>query len=1202
MKFLDDLPIARRLLFAFSIACVLTAVLGAYGLSRLDTARAFAVELHENSLPRTQALTTMRALLLQTRIDELQLMHQTDADERADYIQRLQKDRADFEAQAQRYATLVGSRGGELANRMVAMDETSKHYYSIGDQIVAAVSTNRREQLGELASSSREWRRAAAKAIDGVLEVEASDDVVLSQRLKQHFTTSVWTIGIATLLLSILSVLIGTLVARSIKRPLARAVAVAEGIAAGRLDNPIGDASRDETGSLLRTLDRMQTLLRERSRADQLKSMETARIKQGLDVVATNVMVADADLNVVYVNDSIKQMLVTAESDIKKDVAAFNASTVVGTNIDVFHKNPAFQRGLLAKMTSTHKTRLVLGGRSFSLIVNPIDGAAGERLGYAVEWKDQTLELAAEAREKLQAAETARIKQGLDVVATNVMVADADLNVVYVNDSIKQMLVTAESDIKKDVPAFNASTVVGTNIDVFHKNPAFQRGLLAKMTSTHKTRLVLGGRSFSLIVNPIDGAAGERLGYVVEWKDQTLELAAEAREKVHAAETARIRQGLDVVATNVMVADADLNVVYVNHSIKQMLSEAEADIRKDVPSFSAASVVGTNIDRFHKNPARQRGMLAQLSQAFSTRLNLGGRSFSLIVNPIVGAAGERLGFVVEWRDITAELLQRQTDAENQGKMAAIGKAQAIIEFSMDGMVREANDKFEQATGYSLAEIKGRHHGMFVDDAYRQSIEYRQFWEKLNRGEFETGQYKRIAKGGREIWLQAIYNPIMDAEGKPFKVVKYASDVTEQVLAARVLAQAVEQTKQVVGAARVGDLDQRIPLDGKTGAVRDLCEDVNSLVSNMSDVIGDVGRVFGALAEGDLTQSIDAEYQGAFQKIKDDSNRSVRQLAQSVTQIKAATDMINSASREIATGNNDLSARTEQQAASLEETASSMEELTSTVKQNAENAKQANQLAIGASDIAVKGGSVVGQVVTTMAAINESSRKVVDIISVIDGIAFQTNILALNAAVEAARAGEQGRGFAVVAAEVRSLAQRSAAAAKEIKTLIGDSVDKVDTGSKLVEQAGRTMDEIVTSVKRVTDIMAEITAASQEQSQGIEQVNQTITQMDEVTQQNAALVEEASAAARSLEEQAGGLARSVAQFRLDSEQTESLHAANGAHPADRPAPKVSMLRATSGKSSAANPPRRGSSAGKTAAAAKASSGGNSAKTPDQWNVF
>ncbi|MCJ7800665.1 MAG: methyl-accepting chemotaxis protein, partial [Polaromonas sp.] len=259
------------------------------------------------------------------------------------------------------------------------------------------------------------------------------------------------------------------------------------------------------------------------------------------------------------------------------------------------------------------------------------------------------------------------------------------------------------------------------------------------------------------------------------------------------------------------------------------------------------------------------------------------------------------------------------------------------------------------------------------------------------------------------------------------------------------------------------------------------------------------------------------------------------LRQAVTSVRNGVTTMATASGQIAAGNMDLSSRTEEQASSLQETAASMEELTSTVKQNADNARQANQLAVSASGVAVKGGQVVSQVVDTMGAINTSSRKIVDIIGVIDGIAFQTNILALNAAVEAARAGEQGRGFAVVAAEVRNLAQRSAAAAKEIKTLIGDSVDKVEEGSQQVAEAGRTMDEIVDSVKRVTDIMAEIAAASQEQTQGIEQINQAITQMDQVTQQNAALVEEAAAAAQSLQEQASGLSQVVSVFRLDGAQ-------------------------------------------------------------------
>jgi len=298
--------------------------------------------------------------------------------------------------------------------------------------------------------------------------------------------------------------------------------------------------------------------------------------------------------------------------------------------------------------------------------------------------------------------------------------------------------------------------------------------------------------------------------------------------------------------------------------------------------------------------------------------------------------------------------------------------------------------------------------------------------------------------------------------------------------------------------------------------------------------GHAADVVGRIASGDLTVNVDT-------RLAHDGSllHSIKQMQDQLTsvvgKIKTSSDTIATASGQIATGNQDLSSRTEEQASSLEQTAASMEELTSTVKQNADNARQANQLAVSASEVAIKGGSVVSQVVTTMASINASSRKIVDIIGVIDGIAFQTNILALNAAVEAARAGEQGRGFAVVASEVRSLAQRSAAAAKEIKGLIDDSVGKVDAGSTLVGEAGKTMEEIVDSVKRVTDIMGEITAASQEQTSGIEQINLAITQMDQVTQQNAALVEQATAASGSLQEQATSLVQAVSVFRLGGDE-------------------------------------------------------------------
>ncbi|HEY1230724.1 MAG TPA: methyl-accepting chemotaxis protein, partial [Ramlibacter sp.] len=315
------------------------------------------------------------------------------------------------------------------------------------------------------------------------------------------------------------------------------------------------------------------------------------------------------------------------------------------------------------------------------------------------------------------------------------------------------------------------------------------------------------------------------------------------------------------------------------------------------------------------------------------------------------------------------------------------------------------------------------------------------------------------------------------------------------------------------------------------AVASLCawRLTRSIVQPLNEAV----KVAETVASGDLGSRIETDRKDETGQLLQALKGMNESLARVVGEVRTGTDTIATASGQIASGNQDLSSRTEEQASSLEETAASMEELTSTVKQNADNARQANQLAMSASQVAVKGGEVVGQVVHTMASINESSKKIVDIIGVIDGIAFQTNIQALNAAVEAARAGEQGRGFAVVASEVRNLAQRSAAAAKEIKGLIDDSVGKVQAGSELVGEAGHTMEEIVSSVKRVTDIMGEITAASQEQTAGIEQINQAITQMDQVTQQNAALVEQAAAAAASLQEQAGGLVHAVSVFRLQA---------------------------------------------------------------------
>jgi methyl-accepting chemotaxis protein len=462
-------------------------------------------------------------------------------------------------------------------------------------------------------------------------------------------------------------------------------------------------------------------------------------------------------------------------------------------------------------------------------------------------------------------------------------------------------------------------------------------------------------------------------------------------------------------------------------------------------------------------------------------------------NPIDASGSDETAQLLSALEVMqAEMLRNELNAK--GQMAAVSRAQAVIEFGLDGKVLTANDNFLRTFGYGLEEIKGQHHSLFVEPASRASAEYRQFWEKLARGEFEGGVYRLFGKGGKELWIQASYNPILDLQGKPFKVVKYANDISAQ----RSAELAVErEVQEIVAAVNGGDLEKRVSVAGKKGFYEALARGINQLSDNMSDI---------------------------------------------VSRVKLAAGEVSRGAEEISQGNANLGQRTEEQASSLEETASSMEQMTSTVKHNADNAGQANQLSAAARDQAEKGGAVVTRAVKAMSEINEASKKIADIIGVIDEIAFQTNLLALNAAVEAARAGEQGRGFAVVASEVRSLAGRSATAAKEIKGLIKDSVSKVEEGSVLVSQSGQTLEQIVSAVKKVSDIVAEIAAAAQEQSAGIDQVNKAVMQLDEMTQQNAALVEEASAASQSMAGQARSLNELMARYKVSQSASGAAAAA------------------------------------------------------------
>ena len=601
----------------------------------------------------------------------------------------------------------------------------------------------------------------------------------------------------------------------------------------------------------------------------------------------------------------------------------------------------------------------------------------------------------------------------------------------------------------------------------------------------------------------------------------------------------RIKATLDQASIAVTLSNRDNRLIYMNHAAKALFESMHAGIRQYQPEFTLDNMMGQNISQYLEISADRDQLATTSNSPKRIDTTMANRHLQLVVSPVYDETdGYALGQMTQWTDRTAEVIAEKNVAELIQQAVAGNLSERIDTSTLPtGVIQDISSGINQLLDAIITPLNMA--ANYVDNLSKGVIPA-EITEHY-RGDFNIIKNNLNACGFAIKALVADANLL--AKSAEAGALTTRADATQHLGEYRKVIEGLNATLDAIvtplnmaanNLERIarGDIPEKISANFN-GDFNNIKDNLNTCITAINALVNDVNALSSAAHEGRVSVRVDANtHLGNFRKIVEGVNETLEMIVGPIATVKASVETINTAAEEITSGNNNLSLRTEQQAANLEETAASMEELASTVKRNADNAKLANQLALNASGVAIKGGEVVSDAVVTMSAINESARKIEDIIAVIDSIAFQTNILALNAVVEAARAGEQGRGFAVVAGEVRSLAQRSASAAKEIKDLINDSVSKTFEGTKQVENAGKTMEEVVASVQQVAHIISEIATASIEQSSGIDQVNAAMASMDEATQQNATLVEDATAAAQSLLEQASALADAVSVFKLD----------------------------------------------------------------------
>jgi methyl-accepting chemotaxis protein len=783
-----------------------------------------------------------------------------------------------------------------------------------------------------------------------------------------------------------------------------------------------------------------------------------------------SIMLAEPDLTIVYLNKKSKEVLNQIE-----DLLPCSVDEVIGRTISEFHANPAQLKKIVSNPKNLpHTADITVGGHMIELLVEGASDPHGQPIGFVASWKIVT-------DERRIALNNARANNMVRNSTSRIMLADKDLKVVYANPASMEEL----KKVEKLLP-IKVEQIIGISIDVFHKDPSHQRRLLADPRNLpHRAEIMLGEEILDLLVIATYDENGEYMGPMINWQIVTEQKKAE--RIIH-----RVNQMVRNTTSRFMIADLQGTIVYINPASEETFKTIE-----NLLPIKADKIVGSSMDIFHKNPAHQRKLLGDpRNLPHHAEIRLGEEILDLHAVAMFDVDGSYMGPMVSWDIITK---QKRLQERLESEMKAVGHAMPIIEFEPDGTIITATESFLHAMDYTVDEIKGKHHRMFCEDSFVRSVEYKQFWDALGRGESHTGEFKRKAKGGRDIYIQASYIPITDHSGKVFKVVKYAADVTSSV----------HQREEV---ARMQKLERE--------AQEVLRNKVDSILANVN-----------AAAAGDLTQAVtvtgtDAvgELANGLQKMLGDLRTIIEQVVQSADQFGEGAQVVSESSSNVSEG-------AQTQSATVEEMTASVEELNRSIKEITESASRADKLAKDTSQRAREGGDAVQKSIEAMGLIKKSSEQISDIIQVISEIASQTNLLALNAAIEAARAGEHGLGFAVVADEVRKLAERSSEAAKEITTLIKESTQRVSEGSQLSLEAGKSLHAIVAGVEETATGISQIARSTEAQATTASEVSSAIQNVARTTESNATASEELAASAEQLGAQAASLKELVARFKV-----------------------------------------------------------------------